>query len=102
GYWVYAFPHWYIWGDRAQPLPEKLLNASMRCKYGRLLKVVSVPQDEEIYQEWHDGGYYAGGAYDRYDNLPAGYWVYLAPNWYISGASRAGQYYKKADNTPAQ
>ncbi len=39
--------------------------------------------DREQYGDFYDFGYWSGTSYGGQENLPAGYWVYLAPNWYI-------------------
>lgn len=90
GYWVYVYPDWYIWGDQQDPpgsvKPEDLKlpsRESARGKYRELLKVVDAPQDEELFGSYRDKGYYEGGDWAGHQDLPAGYWVYVAPEWYI-------------------
>jgi hypothetical protein len=42
-----------------------------------------VPEDEQRYGKFHNYGYYEEPNYAGYSNLPAGYWVYVAPHWFI-------------------
>jgi hypothetical protein len=98
GYWVYVAPNWYIWGKQgaAQPQPNPPANpggqdqvkASVNGKYSKLLRVINVPQDQGAYGAFNDYGYYTGTSWAGYNNLPVGYWVYVAPNWYIWGESK--------------
>jgi hypothetical protein len=112
GYWVYVSPNWYIWGKqdkKAVPAPKSVptvllrtallraavkppeaappdqVKASVNGKYSKLLKVINVPQDQADYGAFSDYGYYTGTSWAGFDNLPVGYWVYVAPNWYIWG-----------------
>jgi hypothetical protein len=52
------------------------------------LKVINVPQDKGSYGDFNDYGYYSSTSYAGYDNIPAGYWVYVYPDWYIWGNQR--------------
>jgi len=54
-----------------------------------LLRTLHVPDDEAIYGRFRDWGYWAGTTYRQFTDLPPGYWVYLAPNWYVWDAPRA-------------
>ncbi|HEY8746404.1 MAG TPA: hypothetical protein VIM11_00410 [Tepidisphaeraceae bacterium] len=56
---------------------------SVRSRYGGLLKQIEVPTDRATYGDFYDFGFWQGSAYAGHTDLPAGYWVYLAPNWYI-------------------
>jgi hypothetical protein len=56
----------------------------MGGKYQNLLRVVEAPADA-AYGALHDYGHWDGTSYAGQDNLPTGYWVYVAPNWYIWG-----------------
>ena len=62
-----------------------MVKASVNGKYYNLLTVISVPDDRGSYGDFDDWGYYSGTSYAGYSNLPAGYWVYVYPNWYIWG-----------------
>jgi hypothetical protein len=57
--------------------------ASPRSRYRTLLKQIEVPDDRKSYGDFCDFGYWSGSTYAGHNDLPAGYWVYLAPNWYI-------------------
>lgn len=85
GYWVYTYPHWYIWRKQGAPLTGAALKASAGCKYYNLLKKISVPLDQSIYSDYFDEGYWDGSTYGPYMNLPKGFWVYSSPHWYIWG-----------------
>jgi hypothetical protein len=65
-----------------------LSTASVNGKYSNLLYTLNVPQDKGSYGDFYDWGYYTGTSYAGYNNLPAGYWVYVYPNWYIWGNTR--------------
>jgi hypothetical protein len=52
-------------------------------KYRRLLCRIHVPQDVQQFQRFHDWGHWAGTEWQGHKNLPAGYWVYVYPDWYI-------------------
>lgn len=82
GFWVYVYPYWYVWEMRAD---EAGLDprASVKGKYQVLMHVVKVPDDRQIYGEFYDWGFSEEYSYAGYDNLTPGYWVYLAPNWYV-------------------
>lgn len=56
---------------------------SARGHYKTLLTTIDVPGDRETYGDFNDAGYWPGISYAGHDNLPPGYWVYLAPKWYI-------------------
>jgi hypothetical protein len=99
GYWVYVAPKWYIWGKQQAvqappqpapvpapapaPVPANLQKASVNGKYMNLLRVINVPQDKAQYGDFSDYGHYTGTSWAGFDNLPVGYWVYVAPDWYI-------------------
>jgi hypothetical protein len=88
GYWVYVYPNWYIWKDVAAGGGTNITKASVNGKYYNLLKVINVPQDKGSYGDFDDYGYYSSTSYAGYTNVPAGYWVYVYPDWYIWGNQR--------------
>lgn len=51
--------------------------------YRTLLRKFDVPADQSSYGEFYDYGFWAGKDYAEQHDLPAGYWVYVAPTWYI-------------------
>ena len=61
----------------------ELKRASCEGRYRKLLKKLEVPDDEKAYGKFHDYGYYDGDTWADYKDLPPGYWVYVAPHWYI-------------------
>lgn len=70
-------------GDKA------LKQASVNGKYAKLLRKIHVPTDEASYTKFRDYGEYPACAeYLGHKNLPAGYWVYVAPHWYIWGEQK--------------
>lgn len=85
GYWVYVAPHWFIWEvqNQGQGNKQAPAQASVNGKYKKLLKVIQVPGNQATYGQFNDWGYWAGTSWAGFDNLPQGYWVYVAPNWYI-------------------
>ena len=95
GYWVYAYPYWYIWKTKADDSEASLDygKASVRGKYETILKTFSAPGDKDRYGELNDLGYQDRTTYGTNRNLPAGYWVYSYPYWYI--------WKTKADDTGA-
>lgn len=52
-------------------------------QYRTLLRKFDLPADQARYGDFYDYGYWSGTQYAGQENLPAGYWVYLAPTWYI-------------------
>jgi hypothetical protein len=70
---------------RAEDEPEKqaLKKATADGKYVNLLAVIHVPNDKDEYGEFNDYGAYDGTEWAGYEGLPKGYWVYVAPHWYI-------------------
>lgn len=63
--------------------PELAALASAQGKYAGLEAVIEIPEDEARVGRFKDDGYWAGGKYRGRSNLPAGYWVYAAPSWYV-------------------
>ncbi len=60
-------------------------DASFGGKYAGLLRRIKVPKDRGRYGVCRDYGRYSGSSWAGYRNLPAGYWTYKFPNWYIWG-----------------
>jgi hypothetical protein len=52
-------------------------------KYKTLLRRIHVPADRNHYQNYRDWGFFQGSQWAGHKNLPAGYWVYVYPYWYI-------------------
>lgn len=68
----------------ASPPSNALLDqASVHGKYEGLVQTFTLPGDVERYGQFNDFGYWKGGAYESIPNAPAGYWVYVAPDWYV-------------------
>src|SRR5262245_58225458 len=77
-------------GGRADAAPgpgtaaEQLLKkAQVDGKYRMLLQQIKVDKDRETYQDFKDLGYQNKRQYAGHNDLPAGFWVYAAPYWYI-------------------
>jgi hypothetical protein len=68
---------------RVQPPYEPIAAPHGKSQYRNLLRQFEVAADRASYGDFYDYGYWAGGSYAGQTDLPAGYWVYLAPNWYI-------------------
>lgn len=66
--------------DYEQRLPPA---ASMNGKYRELLLTLEAPEDVERYGPHHDYGWWELDSYRGYGPLPAGYWVYVEPVWYV-------------------
>ncbi len=64
-------------------LEAALKAARVNGKYEMLLRQIRVPDDVDNYSEFNDYGHYQGTSYANYNDLPSGYWVYVAPYWYI-------------------
>lgn len=63
--------------------------ASMDGRYSRLLRRIAAPDDRANYGEFHDYGHFQQLAdYQGEAAVPAGYWVYVSPYWYIWGERR--------------
>ncbi|MEM6255503.1 MAG: hypothetical protein AAF821_21520 [Cyanobacteria bacterium P01_D01_bin.156] len=76
GYWVWTAPNWYVWQDEVPG------NANAG-KYSSLVQVLFCPEDEATYGSFDDYGYWGGGPWCGDDGGEAGFWVYVAPNWYV-------------------
>lgn len=72
---------------QAAPLTRELAEAkaAVNGKYKNLLRIVEAPADSASYGAFHEYGRWEGTSYLDQNNLPQGYWVYVAPNWYIWG-----------------
>ncbi len=88
GFWVYESPDWYIWGAQNADEPEDVRKASVGGNYCILLKTLEAKEDQKTYGDFHEYGPWSGSSYAGQKDLPAGYWVYLYPKWYIWGARR--------------
>jgi hypothetical protein len=64
-------------------LAASLEKATVKGKYQMLLRQIKVPNDRVIYGDFNDYGSYQATAYANFKDLPAGFWVYSAPYWYI-------------------
>jgi hypothetical protein len=73
--------------DRCKDMVER---AASQNKYRRLLRVVYVPADQANYGQYSDFGKWNGNSYNGENDIPAGYWVYVYPRWFIWG-DLAGQ-----------
>lgn len=58
-------------------------SASVNGKYEALLAIFTVPQDAARWGAYHDYGWWPGGTWAGVSGFPPGYWVYVAPTWYI-------------------
>ncbi len=52
-------------------------------KYQNLLAIVEAPDDINAYGKFYDYGFYPATNYAGVEDIPAGFWVYATPNWYI-------------------
>jgi hypothetical protein len=66
----------------AEVVPAK---AHVNGKYAKLLRRIKCPDDRQSYSDYRDFGYYQQCDWAGYTNIPAGYWVYVYPYWYIWG-----------------
>lgn len=58
-------------------------SANAYGKYQNLLAIIEVPADVNAYGEFSDYGFYPATSYAGVENIPAGFWVYVTPNWYV-------------------
>ena len=87
GYWVYDGAYWYVWAD-ARPLPlEAPEQARVNGTYDRLLRIVPAPDDAARHGAFADAGRLERPVYKGVYDIPAGYWVYVKPNWYVWGVN---------------
>jgi hypothetical protein len=57
--------------------------AHVEGKYYRLLRRLRQPDDRQSYSEFRDYGFYQACDWAGHRNVPAGFWVYVYPYWYI-------------------
>ncbi|MFK8113686.1 MAG: caspase domain-containing protein [Rubripirellula sp.] len=67
---------------------EALTKASVDGKYSKLLRTIKVKQDLETYGPFHEWGKWNQSSWGGHQGLPAGYWVYVYPRWYIWDVAR--------------
>jgi len=67
----------------ALPAAEALARAAVGGKYAGLARTIEVRGDFVGYGAFSDFGHYTGTSYAGHGELPAGYWVYVYPSWYI-------------------
>lgn len=82
GFWVYVHPKWYVWQCRAEEVGLDP-RASAQGVYSVLMHVVPAPNDIDTYGPFCDYGFSEEYEYAGCTNLTPGYWVYVAPNWYV-------------------
>ena len=66
-------------------LAAALKKATVNGKYRMLLRQFKFADDKNNYGDFNDYGSYSGTDYAGFSGLPRGYWVYVAPYWYIWG-----------------
>ena len=64
-------------------LEQSLKRAAVNGKYRMLLAQIKVENDRAEYGDFRDLGLRDRKEYDQHKDLPKGYWVYVAPYWYI-------------------
>jgi Ca-activated chloride channel homolog len=73
------------------PTPRELSSsearqkATVEGKYEELLDKFEARDDAERYGEFHEYGWSGDNSHAGRTGLPAGYWVYVYPDWYIWG-----------------
>jgi hypothetical protein len=90
GYWVYQYPKWYVWSQKASTQSAPVLTQdnpppsknSAHGKYHNLLQTLHCKRDKATYGRYYDYGYWGGGAWCGQRGV-GGYWVYEYPNWYV-------------------
>jgi hypothetical protein len=78
-------------GDNYVAEPPQFARAGQGGKYGKLLRIIAAEDDRSEYGDFYDYGYWSGTEYKGDRDLPAGYWVYVAPHWFIFGEPAAKQ-----------
>ncbi len=81
GYWVWIYPHWYIWKNMDMEEAAST-DPSVNGKYFNLIQVLPCPGDRKKYGLYQDYGYWKGGRWCGEEGK-AGYWVWVSPQWYI-------------------
>jgi|JI102314DRNA_FD_contig_41_232213_length_1034_multi_4_in_0_out_0_2 hypothetical protein len=56
--------------------------ANANGRYTGLVQVMNCPNDRNAYGQFNEYGYWGGGAWCGQTGK-AGYWVWVAPNWYV-------------------
>lgn len=86
GYWVWVAPNWYVWKHKGQASGSGTVppRATVNGKYSNLLQILHCPKDRSSYGNFSDYGHWGGGSWCGQTGK-AGYWVWVAPNWYIWG-----------------
>lgn len=64
------------------PSEKELEKASVHGKYGDLIQVLPCAKDRASYGKFKDYGHWGGGAWCGQTG-EAGYWVWVAPKWYV-------------------
>lgn len=67
----------------APRLDESLKKARCDGTYRMLLRQIAVPGDADKHGPFEDAGFRDVNTYAGHKDLPAGWWVYVAPYWYI-------------------
>lgn len=62
---------------------QALERASVGGKYADLAARIVAPEDAERYRDFHEYGQYPGTDYLGQREIPAGYWVYVHPWWFV-------------------
>lgn len=66
-----------------RPAPSPATDSTVGGKYKSLLRRIQVAADTAKYGQFKDFGHSDMKSYAGSENLPEGYWVYVAPYWYI-------------------
>jgi hypothetical protein len=64
----------------ADVVPTK---AHVQGKYTKLVRRLRIPEDRQSYSDFRDYGFYQQCDLAGHINIPAGYWVYVYPYWYV-------------------
>lgn len=68
---------------QVHPVTPPAPDSTVGGKYKSLLRRLHVPADAEKYGQFKELGHSEMKSYAGSENLPAGYWVYVAPYWYL-------------------